>query len=199
MSKPLRGIIGKQGPKEYGRGDHRCTPPVIWKAALYAIGADQFDLDPATNAHSTVPASLCFDGSSIELDGLVQGWEGNVWLNFPFSDPMPWVEKVLREAHRCRSITVLGPNDTSTQWHRLLVRCVDATAQWPRRVHFPLPDTKRGSPPGPIALFYIGPQSNAWMRVMRDAYKCQVYPGSLQGERPIILRSKKRPRRLEDL
>lgn len=177
---------------------------------MHAIGAQVFDLDAATNAHATVPCQIAYDNSSAELDGLEQPWEGNTWCNFPFSQPPPWIEKALREAYRCRSITLLGPMDPSTDWNQLITRACDAFAVWPRREHFSLPNEdeegrlpngrKRSkSPPGAIALYYIGPQSNAWMRIMRDDYSCAVYHGRIDGLRPIVLKAPKRPRRLEDL
>lgn len=194
----MRGM-GKHKRDEHGTlwGDHRCTPEVIWRAALAAIGRRMFDTDAATNPFATLPARTKYMGPRNGLDGLVLPWEGDTWLNFPFSNPMRWVEAAERQANRFRSLTVLGPNDSSTAWHQRLVRFVDARAAWPKRLHFPLPGKPKGSPPGPIALFYSGPQSNAWMRYMR-AQGCAVDPGLLDGDRPLNLRRAKKPRRLVD-
>ncbi len=99
---PMRGV-GSRKVDEHGilLGDQRCTPPEIWQVALEAIGVTEFDLDPATNDHSTVPVHMqCFGPKVGGEDGLVLPWWGNVWLNFPFSDPPPWIAKVQREADR---------------------------------------------------------------------------------------------------
>ena len=191
--------VPMRGMRRNADGDHRCTPRFVWEAALTAIGRKQFDCDPATNEHSTVPAKICYDGSCPEMDGLLQPWEGNVWLNFPFSNPMPWVEKSAKELPRIRSLTVLGPNDSSVKWHQRLVRIVDAYAAWPKRFHFPLPGKAKGSGPGPIALYYVGPQSNTWMRIMRDWFDCTVYPGVTDGDRPIIIKPIRKGKSVEDV
>lgn len=202
----MRGL-GRHQRDEYGipAGDHRCTPEVLWRAALAAIGRSSFDTDPATNPGSSVPARVQYMGPYNGRNGLILPWEGDVWLNFPFSNPLPWILRVLAEANRYRSITVLGPNDSSTTWHQQLVRFVDARAAWPRRVHFPTPgedpnalDPKTGkkkhkSPPAAIALFYSGPQSNAWMRHMQSI-GCTVDHGLLDGERPLNVRLPKKAR-----
>jgi hypothetical protein len=192
----MRGL-GRHKRDEHGilMGDHRCTPKAIWRAALTAIGRSQFDLDPATNRDATVLASTKYMGPLNDQDGLVLAWFGDVWLNFPFSKPPPWIEKAMAEANRYRSITILGPNDSSTEWWQMLVRFVDARAAWPRRLHFPLPGKPKGSPPGACALFYSGPQSNAWMRYMMSI-GCTVDHGCLDGERELIVKPPKKPRAL---
>lgn len=56
-----------------------------------------FDLDPAHPPFEThVP---CRKYYTIEDDGLVQDWEGLVWLNPPYSKPAPWVDKWLNHAN----------------------------------------------------------------------------------------------------
>lgn len=191
----LRGL-GKHRKDAHGQplGDNRCTPVEIWQVALQAIGRDAFDLDAASNPAATVPALDAYMGPVDGRDGLALPWQGDVWLNFPFSNPRPWIERVQQEAWRFRSITVLGPNDSSTRWWQDLQRFVDVRAAWPRRVHFPLAGVPKGGPPAAIALFYSGPQSNAWARVMLRA-GCTVDAGSLQGDRPLVLcKPRKTPR-----
>lgn len=190
---PMRGV-GRANRKhdEHGipLGDHRCTPKKIWKVALEAIGAKTFDLDPATNAHSTVPAETICTGPKVGgADGLELAWWGNVWLNFPFSDPNPWVAKVLREADRMiepphptepapRSITILGPGDSAVAWWRALRTTCDARAMWPKRLHFPTPDSPKGSAPGPVHLWYFGPRATRWRRIF-EAYDVPTESGTL--------------------
>ncbi len=185
----MRGV-GSTKVDEYGvrLGDHRCTPLEIWEVALEAIGADKFDLDPASNEHATVPAHAVCTGPKIGgVDGLTLQWSGNVWLNFPFSQPSPWVEKVQHEADRmlrpddarhARSITVLGPGDSGVVWWRVMRGLCDARALWPKRVHFPLPGQMKGSAPGPVHLWYIGPRSNHWRRVF-EAHGAATEAGAI--------------------
>lgn len=195
-----RGLKGSRKRDEHGilLGDHRCTPEPFWRAALRGIGASSFDLDPATNAHATLPARTRYMGPLVDgNDGLALPWFGNVWVNFPFSNARPWIDKIMSEAYRCRSITVLGPNDSSANWHQDMARFVDAKADWPRRLHFPTPWQPKGSPPAAISLWYVGPQSNGWRRVMiREG--CVTSPGVTDGHRSLLLgpRMVKKPRPL---
>ena len=113
-------------PGRGGIGDSRCTPPELWAVARAAIGIKAWDLDPASNSFSTIPATTAWDGEP--HDGLILPWHGHVWINFPFSDPPPWVDKILQEAARptVYSITVLSPSDSSTAWWHKLRRGCDA-------------------------------------------------------------------------
>lgn len=159
-----------RGQQRAGRpGDHRCTPAVIYEAALEALGITVWDLDPASNPNSTVPAILeLYEG------GLEEPWGGHVWVNPPFSDINPWVEKVFD--NEWDSLTFLGPHDLSTKWARRMTSGCNAWAAWPRRVHFPVPGQPKGSPPAGIALWYFGSKCEIWLERMR-AKRCIAYPG----------------------
>jgi hypothetical protein len=53
-----------------------------------------FDLDPAAPPHPThVP---CTNHYTINDNGLTQPWHGRIWLNPPFSNPAPWIERFLQ-------------------------------------------------------------------------------------------------------
>lgn len=177
-------------------GDHRCTPEEIWRLALKAAGLYQepakgdfwefcglWDLDPATNEFSEVPARRRLTGPEGSGDGLAAPWSGcSVWVNPPFSQMLPWAQKAIQEAPRAKSLTFLGPDDSSTEWHQLLTRACDAWATPPKRYHFPIPGQPKGSPPGAIRLFYFGPCPVFWMDTMREAGWI-AYPGHLETQR----------------
>lgn len=168
---------GIRGTLKAGRaGDHRCTPRSIVVAARHAVGIERWDLDPASNKFSIIPAETSWHGEGPEDDGLALPWFGDTWLNPPFSAMLTWVEKALRESKRTRSLTFLGPGDSSTTWWRKMVDNSDSWAAWPTRIHFPMPDHPTGSPPGPIHLFYFGARSTRWRRVMAHV-GCTVFPG----------------------
>ena len=67
--------------------DEWYTPPEIVKA----LGV--FDLDPSTSPLAPRHARKQYFA---EHNGLAQQWAGRVWLNPPFSDARPWINK-LRE------------------------------------------------------------------------------------------------------
>lgn len=166
----MRGI-GRAGRP----GDHRCTPEPIWRAALEAAGIERFDLDPASNPFATIPAETSWHGGA--YDGRKLAWFGNVWINYPWSVPVPWVCKIIKESKReeVRSITANGAHDLSTAWAQQITNACDAWAAWPKRLHYPLPNNPSGSPPGSVALWYFGPNAETWIRVMH-AFGCIAYP-----------------------
>lgn len=82
------------------------TPPHIFEA----IGLD-FDLDPAAPPGG-IPWIPARDYYSEMDDGLLQPWHGRVWLNPPYSNPRPWLERLRNHGD---GIALL-PADTSTAW-----------------------------------------------------------------------------------
>lgn len=54
------------------------------------------DLDPCSNAQSTVRALRTYDLSRDE-DGLRLPWFGSVYVNPPYSDVTPWADKLHNE------------------------------------------------------------------------------------------------------
>lgn len=71
-----------------GQSDEHYTPAQLFDALRL-----EFDLDVASPKNgSHVPAKKLFHK---EMDGLKQDWWGNVWMNPPYSNPTPWVDKFL--------------------------------------------------------------------------------------------------------
>jgi len=68
-----------------GTSDEHYTPK-----ALFDLLGITFDLDVAAPIGGSGIAPKWFDKDS---DGLAQEWFGNVWMNPPYSNPTPWVEK----------------------------------------------------------------------------------------------------------
>lgn len=93
--------------------DDRRTPPELLAECMALAGVDDFDLDAAATAESSVaPRHYTLDD-----DGLRRPWSGRVWVNPPYSDLRPWVEKAQREAGHCRVIVMLLPaNRTEQGW-----------------------------------------------------------------------------------
>jgi len=89
------------------------TKPELWRPIADVIGG--FDVDPASGAEEKAIAD---DRFTKEDDGLKQTWDGNVWLNPPFSKKLEFYRKLVNEQNAGNSdITVaLSPSDTSTKW-----------------------------------------------------------------------------------
>lgn len=71
-------------------GDEFFTPKFIFDALQVDF---TLDVCSPVNLKTNVPAQHKF---TIEQDGLVQDWSGNVWMNPPFSKPAPWVDKFIK-------------------------------------------------------------------------------------------------------
>ena len=51
-----------------------------------------------------------------EVDGLHIDWKDKTFVNPPYSNPLPWVEKAIKEAKNGNMIVMLLRVDTSTRW-----------------------------------------------------------------------------------
>jgi phage N-6-adenine-methyltransferase len=78
-----------------------------------------FDLDPCCRPE-TAKAPLFFTKDD---DGLQQAWCGRVWVNPPYSDPRPWIERAIRATNEreARSVVMLLPAAIDTTWFHDLV------------------------------------------------------------------------------
>jgi hypothetical protein len=53
----------------------------------------------------------------VDRDGLNSDWIGNrIFINPPYSRPLPWVEKAIIEAQKGKTVALLLKHDSSTQW-----------------------------------------------------------------------------------
>lgn len=156
-------------------GDHRTTPAIVWRLLLEAAGLERWTLDPASNPHSTIPASVTFDGTLEGGDGLGPlYWIGDSYLNPPFSRMLAWTLRALEELdpegrEGLRSLTFLAFASTGTRWHDVAVRGSDAFATWKRREDFPIPGLPSGQPPAAPIVFYSGPEVERWRDVLEGA------------------------------
>jgi len=87
------------------------TPDTYIEMAREVMGG--IDLDPASDleAQKVVKAKRFYDKKA---DGLQQTWQGRIWLNPPWSDPQPWLEKLIVE--EVDQAIVLTTNATETGW-----------------------------------------------------------------------------------
>jgi DNA N-6-adenine-methyltransferase Dam len=102
-------------------------------------------LDPCSNPRSTVRAVAAYMLERGQ-DGLALPWAPSIFINWPYSDPMPWVEKLLAEvaAGRTQYAIILPKHDHSTEWWARLTnlpRELHKLDQWQfhDRIHFDFP------------------------------------------------------------
>lgn len=92
------------------------TPDEFMRAVKSRLGIDHFCIDLAANDKNT-KANRYY---SSEVDSLVHNWRravpsGWAWLNPPYSDICPWVQKALLSG---RHIAVLVPASVGSNWWR---------------------------------------------------------------------------------
>jgi hypothetical protein len=102
------------------------TPPYIFEA----LGLE-FDLDPCAPVGGVpwVPALNHF--SEVD-DGLIQPWFGRVWLNPPYSQPWPWLDRLREHGNG----VALVPADTATRGFQRSAPSSDAACFLNGRVTF---------------------------------------------------------------
>lgn len=98
--------------------DERYTREPTKQWCLDAMKLERYTLDVAGGpAAHLAPRwfGLQLDGTFV--DGLERPWSGDVWANVPFSIWERWLPKAWREWERgrCRSISMLLPNDKTEQ------------------------------------------------------------------------------------
>lgn len=133
------------------------TPADIIERVTDLFGG-RIDTDPASNliAQRVVQASIWYDE---QQNGLDQPWYGNVYLNPPYSNPAPWVARLIEEyqAGGITAAVVLVNNQTDSDWCQDLLK-VATPCFHDGRIHFWRPDRdgKDGARQGQV-LFYLGP------------------------------------------
>lgn len=109
-SDPAQAILFHDLPGERLSDNDTTLTPL---ALLGRLGA--FDLDPcAFPGHRTAQRLICWPE-----DGLQTNWVGRVWLNPPYSEPTPWLERLL---HHGNGIALMLAS-TDTKWfHDFVVK-----------------------------------------------------------------------------
>lgn len=56
-----------------------------------------------------------------EVDGLTIDWASKTYVNPPYSNPLPWIEKAIKENKKGHTIALLLKLDCTTNYYKLLV------------------------------------------------------------------------------
>jgi ParB family chromosome partitioning protein len=144
------------------------TPPQFIESARLVMGS--IDTDPASNpiANATVKATRFF---TKDEDGLQQKWEGNVWMNPPYAQPLmsQFAEAISEkfESGEIDQAIILVNNATETQWFQRMASVASAVCFPKSRVKFLDPNGKPGAPLQGQAIIYMGDSK----RVFRDEFR----------------------------
>jgi len=174
--KIVRGVILEQ--PELKSGSVRMKPqrgPVEWytpediiEKAAQVMG-DRIMIDPASceDANLIVQAEEFY---TLETDGLAQQWNGSVWLNPPYDLVMPWAEKLIEEidAERVTEACVLVNASTETKWFNKFTSQASAVCFISGRLKFWNPKRDSKHAPHGNALFYFGPNAQAFYSLFVD-------------------------------
>lgn len=158
-------IAAASGAGDYD-GDEYYTPERYIDAAREVMGG--IDIDPASCAFAQriVRARIFYSAAD---DGLAQQWDGRIWLNPPYSQPLAtrFAEKLIEEieSRRCRQAIVLQNASTGTKWfHELASR--STTCLHLGRVGFIAPDgSVLSNNRYEQAFFYFGPRRERFAKV----------------------------------
>lgn len=142
------------------------TPDHVISSVIAVMGA--IDLDPATKGSNPCGATRFYTKDD---DGLLQPWEGRVYLNPPYSAPAPFLLKLIKE-YQAGNVTqaialcksgVLQNKSTGTAIHESLA----AEGRWKGRLNFrhsKAKDKGRGSD-FDVSLIYWGPERDRFEQV----------------------------------
>jgi ParB family chromosome partitioning protein len=147
------------GPRTLNTGEYEWyTPPKYIELARSVLG--EIDLDPASSdkAQETVRAAHYFTAAD---EGLRCEWNGRVWLNPPYTQPLigQFVTKMVEEraAGRITAGIMLTHNYTDTTWFHDAAEIAEAACFTRGRIAFLDADGVAGTTPATgQTFFYFG-------------------------------------------
>ena len=134
------------------------TPSIYIEAAREMMGS--IDVDPASSevANEIVKSTKYY---TLEVDGLIQNWDGNVWMNPPYSQPLITefcdllIEKIIDG--EVKQACVLVNNATETNFYQNMLNHCKAVCFIKGRVRFIDKNGKEsGAPLQGQTILYFG-------------------------------------------
>ena len=133
------------------------TPEIYIESARYVMGS--IDTDPASNpmAQETVKAGIYY---TVDNDGLSKDWDGNVWMNPPYTARVinTFITKLVNhyKAGDINQAIVLTNNNTDTSWFHEAAATASAICFTAGRINFLKRDGSTSSPTNGQLFFYFG-------------------------------------------
>ena len=112
--------------------DEWYTPPNISELVIQVLG--QITLDPCADEGKHIRAAQHYTASD---DGLIQEWNGRVFMNPPYSQPGAWIKKLQAEfeSGRVTEAIALVPAATDTKWLSPILKS-QPVCFWTGRIKF---------------------------------------------------------------
>lgn len=140
--------------------DRAQTPLWLFQAVENFMGY-KFELDAAAEKQTTKASN--YYGLDKGDDSLSKNWSPKTWVNPPFSNVLPFIEKAGIEATAGNETVMIIPNNPETKYVRTAKQTASAIIEMPFRIKFNRPDgkpflDKKGREQGPqfsclIAIF----------------------------------------------
>lgn len=110
--------------------DSWCTPRDL------ARMLGHFSTDPCSNSRSHISADHAYSLYAGQ-DGLKQPWGWSVFVNPPYSNPLPWAQRLAAHVGPWVALLKLDP---TTEWYRVLRAACTDMAAFQSRIKFERPD-----------------------------------------------------------
>lgn len=120
----------------------------------------KFDLDVCAPEGGTglVPADKHY---SLKDDGLISPWFGRVWMNPPYSEPKPWIEKFIEHNNGIALVAISRSRSFKALWDK-----ADGMVIFTTDLSFITPEGKLKGIFMPVALMALGAENVAALHRM---------------------------------
>ncbi len=160
--------------------DPCCEPWMPWRTAKRMLSlaphSERLGKDGKVEVASIVPGSPgfteAFVPTEIVADGLLESWEGRVFLNHPYSSGLRWAEKMVVHGN---GIALTAAKSMDTEWSQLMLSQCDALLLMSGRLLFHYVDgTKSTGKWLPNALWAFGEENGL---LLRELWRTGEIPG----------------------